>query len=739
MGTEKKQDTVLKPGTIFEKYTIEKLLGRGGMGAVYLVRHNVLDSLFALKVLFPNVAEQNKQFVDRFIREAKLACKIRHPNLIAVHDAGKNSDNGMYYIVMDYVSGGSVRDLLKREPRLYPQDALRIITQIAGALVAAHAHHMVHRDIKPDNIMFTEDGTAKLADLGIAKSTDEQDTMLTMASSVFGTPAYMSPEQAMDSSKVDSRADIYSLGIVFYEMLAGQRPYRGDSTIQILSQVVADTEVPDIRKICPKIPSELAELISEMTAKKLSKRIPDPENLLQRLKAIHIPNSPPQARAERGVSEGADITLVTQVKRGGNKNENTAPGQASDGNVSTERENPAEVTIQTLVKHPGRQEPPPPHTPSSAKTDKDGVDSGLADEEGQTSVNMPDRTIPMLIKKRREPEKNRLSDSTRTNGSAGGIDEASSRQDDIAAESEKSSETVLHQKQIPPERENQQVERGNSNSPFKQKKTFWLLCAALVIVIIFCLSYSLLKSGKKAEKISPAAPARENAPTVSVPPTTAKKTDSASTAVNVKTADSTGVLPNKEGKTSTSLNSENVKTQKITTPPTKPEPTIPAPESSSATTEIESDPLSRNQIVLLAGDSEYTLSLKKMLSQAFGNEKTAFRLAESMGGYKDELKAVIRSSPSVVIIGFTDKYAEDRISKATFENIIRYHADLLRDNAIPFLFILSPEDEDNRQQRFFNEAVEELCKLKSIPLLKHDKQFESNLTKLIKGIMVQSN
>ena len=354
-------------------------------------------------------------------------------------------------------------------------------------------------------------------------------------------------------------------------------------------------------------------------------------------------------------------------------------------------------------------------------------------------MNMPDRTIPMLIKKRREPEKNRLSDSTRTNGSAGGIDEASSRQDDIAAESEKSSETVLHQKQIPPERENQQVERGNSNSPFKQKKTFWLLCAALVIVIIFCLSYSLLKSGKKAEKISPAAPARENAPTVSVPPTTAKKTDSASTAVNVKTADSTGVLPNKEGKTSTSLNSENVKTQKITTPPTKPEPTIPAPESSSATTEIESDPLSRNQIVLLAGDSEYTLSLKKMLSQAFGNEKTAFRLAESMGGYKDELKAVIRSSPSVVIIGFTDKYAEDRISKATFENIIRYHADLLRDNAIPFLFILSPEDEDNRQQRFFNEAVEELCKLKSIPLLKHDKQFESNLTKLIKGIMVQSN
>ena len=101
---------MLKPGDIFEKYRVEKLLGKGGMGAVYLVRHNVLDSLFALKVLFPNVAAKNKQFVDRFIREARLACKIKHPNLISVHDAGKNSENGMYYIIMDYVSGGSVRD-----------------------------------------------------------------------------------------------------------------------------------------------------------------------------------------------------------------------------------------------------------------------------------------------------------------------------------------------------------------------------------------------------------------------------------------------------------------------------------------------------------------------------------------------------------------------------------------------------------------------------------------------------
>ena len=157
----KGSDDTLKPGMVFEKYTVVKLLGQGGMGSVYLVRHNVLDSLFALKILASDVATKNKQFVDRFIREAKLACKIRHPNLIAVHDAGQNQKNGLYYIVMDYVSGGSVRDLLKKTHRIPPDQALSIITQVADALTAACAHHMVHRDIKPDNIMFAADGSVK--------------------------------------------------------------------------------------------------------------------------------------------------------------------------------------------------------------------------------------------------------------------------------------------------------------------------------------------------------------------------------------------------------------------------------------------------------------------------------------------------------------------------------------------------------------------------------------------------
>ncbi len=335
---DKPKDASLKPGTLFEKYSVVKELGRGGMGAVYLVRHTVLDSLFALKILAPDIAKKNKQFVDRFIREAKLACKIKHPNLIAVHDAGQNPQNGLYYIIMDYVPGGSVRDLLKKTRRIPPGRALEIITQVAGALSAANAHHMVHRDIKPDNIMFTADGSAKLADLGIAKSTDEQDTMLTMASSVFGTPAYMSPEQAKDSSKVDSRADIYSLGIVFYEMLSGKRPFSGDTTIQILSQIMDPESTPDIRQVCPETPQDLADLIARMTEKNLEKRIPDPDTLVQELKKIRIPDQ----IASRPLRTRGEILVDKQSGNGASAGDVTMPTMATAAPAG-------DVTMPTMV------------------------------------------------------------------------------------------------------------------------------------------------------------------------------------------------------------------------------------------------------------------------------------------------------------------------------------------------------------------------------------------------------
>lgn len=615
MWFDKNTDGILKPGTVFEKYTVEKMLGRGGMGAVYLVRHNVLDSYFALKVLFPDAAKKNKLFVNRFLQEAKLACKIRHPNLIAVHDAGRNPDNGLYYLVMDYVSGGSVRDLLDKERRLDPAPAVRIVLQTARALTAAYEHHMVHRDIKPDNIMFDADGTAKLADLGIAKLTDNQDIALTTVHSVFGTPAYMSPEQARDSSKVDPRADIYSLGIVFYEMLAGRRPYRGDTAIEVLTQVLSNEDVPDIRKIRPKIPAELAELISAMTAKNPEKRIQDPVTLLKRLEKINIsavdssevnysiPNKRPEGSsdtAKKTVGSSSEVFIRTQVMSGG----------------------------KIAVQH----------------------SAGLPSDEAFRTVVVP-------------PE-NRESLSARKLSGKSSLE------------------------MVPPSMGNhsQNKERpAESPSEKKSAHLVFKLCIAAGAVcfaglVLFCAFLLFPSIGKKTTK------------------------------TNVTTPNT--VLP--------------VFSQKTGSEITGPSAETPA--------EIQSDPLSRNQIILLAGPSDFSRTVKSLLVEAFGKEKVSFQLAESMNRYQEKLNSIIRSSPSVVILACADKYLKDRISESSFENLIQNHADQLRDKGIPLLFVLAPDSGNDRQLQAFNQAAGDLCKMRSIPLIRNVEQQKSDLIEVIQRL-----
>ncbi len=282
----KQKINILPVGAEFEKYIIEKELGRGGMGIVYLAKHKILDSRFAIKVLLPDSTTSNPKNVDRFIREAKIASKINHKNLVGVHDVGKNEKYGVYFIVMDYVDGGSLKQQLKSRGSFCEKEIIVLLIQIVSALNMANEHGMVHRDIKPDNIMFDSDGTAKLADLGIAKTSEKTDTMITVEASVFGTPAYMSPEQALDSHNVDIRSDIYSLGMVAYEMVTGQRVYKGDSMMQILSQVIRDDEVPSLDAKQWNISKEFADLISLMVSKKADKRPQSPSELLQKLKSI---------------------------------------------------------------------------------------------------------------------------------------------------------------------------------------------------------------------------------------------------------------------------------------------------------------------------------------------------------------------------------------------------------------------------------------------------------------------
>jgi len=279
-------ESLFKKDEHFHGYVVDRLLGKGGLGEVWMVRHEMLDTLFALKTLDPDMAEEQPEYVKRFLREAKIASKIRHPNLVAVHDAGYDSAKDIYYLVMDYVSGGTLRDAIAFGGIRSEKDAVQIVLQVASALAAARRFGLVHRDIKPENIMLTPEGVAKLVDLGVAKVSDGYDSIRTTTRSVFGTPAYISPEQALDSSKVDTRADIYSLGIVLFEMLCGRRPYDGPTPNEVIQKLLDPTPVPDVRSINGNISPKLSAVIQMMCAKRVEKRLDSPEKLIETLERI---------------------------------------------------------------------------------------------------------------------------------------------------------------------------------------------------------------------------------------------------------------------------------------------------------------------------------------------------------------------------------------------------------------------------------------------------------------------
>ena len=274
------REPVFSAGDRFRGYVVERLLGNGGLGAVYLVRHEMLDTHFALKVLFPDIAAANENYVKRFLREAKIATRIRHPNLVAVHDAGFDEERGLYYIVMDWVSGGDLRQAIAFAGRFEPDRAVEVVMQVASALEAAQPFKLVHRDIKPENIMIQPDGLVKLVDLGIAKSEAIADSVSTSAESVFGTPAYVAPEQAVDAASVDARADIYSLGVVLFEMIAGRPPFDGPNAPQIIAQTLSSDPFPDIRDFNRNVNPMLAVLIRRMCVKEKERRISGPTELL---------------------------------------------------------------------------------------------------------------------------------------------------------------------------------------------------------------------------------------------------------------------------------------------------------------------------------------------------------------------------------------------------------------------------------------------------------------------------
>jgi serine/threonine-protein kinase len=304
------------------RYALSGLLGGGGMGKVFLARDRILERDVALKVLREQYA-QDEGFVERFEREAKAAASLNYPHIVSVYDQGKTAE-GTYYIAMEHVPGGTLKDRILKEGPMEAAEAVRLATQVADALGVAHASGIVHRDIKPQNVLLSANGDAKVADFGIARVAS--DASLSNGKFVLGTAKYMSPEQAMDDS-LGPGSDLYSLGVVLYEMLTGEVPFDADSAVGVAMKHVTEPPHPPMEKN-PEVPEALDAVTMKLLEKKPEDRYPGAAELVADLSRVRddlLPlfAAPAASRAEATGTETERLAAPMPVPATGG-----SPGQA---------------------------------------------------------------------------------------------------------------------------------------------------------------------------------------------------------------------------------------------------------------------------------------------------------------------------------------------------------------------------------------------------------------------------
>ena len=333
---------IMKGQKISDRYQIIKAIGEGGMANVYLAYDTILDRDVAVKVLRGDLANDEK-FVRRFQREALSASSLTHPNIVEVYYVGE--DHGQYYIVMEYVEGRHLKDLIKKRGKLTLSEVIDIMLQITDGMSVAHDSYIIHRDIKPQNIMILENGLVKIMDFGIAMAMNS--TQLTQTNSVMGSVHYLPPEQANGKGST-LQSDIYSMGIVMYELLTGKLPYKGDNAVEIALKHLKEP-LPSIREELPNIPQSVENIIIKATAKNPKNRYTDAREMHNDLLTCLDESRENEPKIKLPYKEFSEENKAKQPKKEPEEEKGTSKKESKQ--KETKKESSDEVLAKQITKN----------------------------------------------------------------------------------------------------------------------------------------------------------------------------------------------------------------------------------------------------------------------------------------------------------------------------------------------------------------------------------------------------